>query len=84
MFSTNLIIEINFCQPSKHSIENMEHLDKKSLLDLPDEAIELIMDYLSFKDLSNLGIIRDRLGNCAKRVAKKKTFSKYYRIMYLT
>ena len=61
------------------SIESMEHLDKKSLLDLPDEAIELIMDYLSFKDLSNLGLVRNRLGNCAKRVAKKKPFSKYYR-----
>ena len=57
----------------------MEQLVKKSLLDLPDEAIDLIMDYLSFKDLSNLGIVQSRLGNCAKRLAKKKPFSKYYR-----
>ena len=56
----------------------MEHLVKKSLLDLPDQAIEIILDYLSFDDLINLGKVQRRLATCVKRVSKKKPFSKYY------
>ena len=63
--------------------EIMEHLVKKSIFDLPDESIELIMEYLSFKDLFNLTKERNRLAECAKRVSKKKPFSKYNRSVIL-
>ena len=54
----------------------MDRLVKKSILDLPDEVIEIIMAFLSFTDLVNLGITRKKLADCAKRVSKKKPFGK--------
>ena len=54
----------------------MDHLVKKSILDLPDEVIEEIMAFLSFADLSNLRKAGKKLADCAKRVSKKKPFSK--------
>ena len=59
------------------SKEIMEYLVEKSILDLPDESIEHILEYLSFKDLLNLNKERNRLADCAKRVSKRKPFSKY-------
>ena len=55
----------------------MDHLVKKSILDLPDEVIEIIMIFLSFDDLFNLSKIRKKLADCAKHVSKKKPFGKY-------
>ena len=54
----------------------MDHLVKKSILDLPDEVIEIMMAFLSFVDLSNLRKVGNKLADCAKRVSKKKPFSK--------
>ena len=59
------------------SKENMECLAQKTILDLPDENLEHIMAFLSFADLSILSKCGNRLGCCAKRVLKKKPFSKY-------
>ena len=55
----------------------MACLIQKSILDLPDEIIEEIMNFLQYKDLSNLRNIEKRLRDCAKRLIEKKTFSKY-------
>ena len=55
----------------------MGSLVKKSILDLPDEVIDIIMVFLSFADLFNLSKIRKKLADCAKRASKKKPFGKY-------
>ena len=55
----------------------MAHLEQKSLLDLPDEVIEEIMNFLLFSELFNLSKVDKRLKDCEKRVSKKKPFSKY-------
>ena len=44
---------------------------------LPDEVIVEIMTYLSVSDLFNLSKEGERLEGCAKRVLKKKRFSKF-------
>ena len=51
-------------------------LEKQSILDLPEEVIEMIMSYLSFSDLFNLSKVEQRLEHYAKRVMKNKPFSK--------
>ena len=55
----------------------MACLIQKSILDLPDEVIEEIINFLPYKDLSNLRNTAKLLRECAKRVIEKKTFSKY-------
>ena len=55
----------------------MACLIQKSIYDLPDEIIEKIMNFLQYKDLSNLRNTGKRLRACAKRLIEKKTFSKY-------
>ena len=55
----------------------MACLIQKSILDLPDEIIEKIMDFLQYKDLSNVRNTGKRLRDCTKRLIEKKTFSKY-------
>ena len=55
----------------------MDRLVKKSILDLPDEVIEIIMAFFSFDDLFNLSKVGKKLADCAKRVSKKKPFGKY-------
>ena len=52
-------------------------LEQKSFLDLPDEAIEEIMGFLSFNDLSNFSKMGERSQNIAKRVGKKKPFCEF-------
>ena len=54
----------------------MDRLVKKSITDLPDEVIEIIMAFLSFTDLFNLSKEGKKLAECAKRVSKKKPFGK--------
>ena len=56
---------------------NMACLKKKSLLDLPDNVIEEMMNFLSFCDLYKLRKQGKRLADCIDRVMKKKPFSKY-------
>ena len=55
----------------------MACLEKKSILDMPDLVIEMILSFLSFCDLFNISKGGKRLEDCAKRVMKKKPFSKY-------
>ena len=55
----------------------MSSLEEISILDFPDEIIEMMMTFLSFNDLFNLSKIGKRFEDCAKRVMKKKPFSKY-------
>ena len=55
----------------------MACLKEKSLLDLPDDVIEEMMNFLSFCDLYELRKQGKRLADCADRVMKKKPFSKY-------
>ena len=54
----------------------MACLDQKSIIDLPDEVIEEIMDYLSCNEIFNLSIAV-KIYHCAKRVSRNKPFSKY-------
>ena len=54
----------------------MDRLIDKSILDLPDEVIELVMDFLSLTDIMNLSTAGSKFADCAKRVLKRKTFSK--------
>ena len=54
----------------------MSSLEKMTILDFPDEIIELMMTFLRFSDLFNLSKIGKRFEDCAKRVMKKKPFSK--------
>ena len=55
----------------------MALLEEESILYLPDEVIEHIMTFLSFADLFKLIKEGTRLGDCAKRGARKKPFRKY-------
>ena len=55
----------------------MSSLEEMSILDFPDEIIEVMMTFLRFSDLYNLVKVEKRLKDCAKRVMKKKPFSKY-------
>ena len=55
----------------------MSSLEKISILDFPDEVIEVMMTFLRFSDLFNLSKIGKRFEDCAKREMKKKPFSKY-------
>ena len=55
----------------------MSSLEKMSILDFPDEIIEVMMTFLRFSDLYNLVKVEKRLKDCANRVMKKKPFSKY-------
>ena len=52
-------------------------LKQKSILDLPDEVIEMMISFLSFCDLYKLRKQGKRLADCTERVLKKKPFSKY-------
>ena len=54
-------------------------LKQKSILDLPDEVIEMMISLLSFCDLYKLRKQGKRLADCTERVLKKKPFSKYVR-----
>ena len=57
--------------------ELLEHNPILDLELLPDEVLEQMMTYLEFSDLFNLSKEGVRLEDCAMRVLKKKTFSKY-------
>ena len=59
------------------SQNNMACLKQKSLLDLPNEIIEEMMTFLSFRDLYELRKLGKRLADCTERVLKNKPFSKY-------
>ena len=52
-------------------------LKQKSILDLPDEVIEMMISFLSFCDLYKLRKQGKRLADCTEKVLKKKPFSKY-------
>ena len=54
----------------------MSSLEKISILDFPDEVIEVMMTFLRFSDLFNLSKVGKRFEGGAKRVMKKKPFSK--------
>ena len=54
----------------------MDRLVKRSMADLPEEVIEIMMAFLSFTDLFNLSKEEGKLAECAKRVSKKKPFGK--------
>ena len=56
--------------------KEMACLEQISILDFPDEVIEEIMSFLSFSDYFNLRKVERRLEDCAKRVLKKRPFSK--------
>ena len=58
-------------------------LKQNSILDLPDEVIEKMMSFLSFRDLYKLEKLGKRLADCTKRVLKKKPFSKYNLIIIM-
>ena len=55
----------------------MACLEQKSILDLPDEAIEVIMNFLSYKDLFSLSKDMGRLKDCVTRVLKRREFRKF-------
>ena len=55
---------------------NMASLKQNSILDLPDEVIEKMMSFLSFRDLYKLEKLGKRLADCTERVLKKKPISK--------
>ena len=55
----------------------MSSLEKISILDFPDEVIEVMMTFLKFSDIFNLSKVGKRFEDCAKRVMKKKPFSKH-------
>ena len=54
----------------------MDRLIGKSILDLPDEVVELTMDFLSYIDLMNLSKAGSKFAICAKRVLKRNSCSK--------
>ena len=62
--------------------KEMEYLEHQSILHFPDEVIEEFMIFLSFSDLCYLSKVEKRLQDCAKRVLKKKPFSKYIDTRY--
>ena len=50
--------------------------DKRSLLDMPDEMIEEILDYLSWTDLQQVHTVRNkRLRTIAKSIIDRCKFS---------
>ena len=55
----------------------MSSLEQISILDFPNEIIEVMMTFLTSYELLNLSKVGKRFEDCAKRLMENKPFSKY-------